>query len=200
MNCSPFRAAGHDTTANALSWTWYLLSRYPNVRERFHQELFDALRGTVRRIANPYRVFPIQERSSKKRCGSIPRLRRFSGWRSRIPVWVAVRSKPDELIIISLWNLQRHPEVWAEPDAFLPERFIDGASAERPRLAFMPFGAGHRTCIGNHFAMIEGPLLLAIIAQRYELHLTPDQTVEPEVAVTVKPKNGLKMMVRKRKN
>ena len=60
----------------------------------------------------------------------------------------------------------------------------------------MPFGAGHRTCIGNHFAMIEGPLLLALIAQRYQLDLAPEQVVEPEVAVTVKPKNGLKMMVR----
>ena len=75
-----------------------------------------------------------------------------------------------------------------------------GASTERPRLASMPFGAGHRTCIGNHFAMIEGPLLLALIAQRYQLDLAPEQVVEPEVAVTVKPKNGLKMMVRKRKD
>jgi cytochrome P450 len=64
----------------------------------------------------------------------------------------------------------------------------------------MPFGAGHRACIGNHFAMIEGPLLLALIAQRYELDLQPGQVIEPEVAVTVKPKNGLKMMVRKRKD
>jgi cytochrome P450 len=62
----------------------------------------------------------------------------------------------------------------------------------------MPFGAGHRTCIGNHFAMIEGPLLLALIAQRYELDVAPGFIVEPEVAVTVRPKNGLKMILRKR--
>ncbi len=108
--------------------------------------------------------------------------------------------KAGSLIIISLWNIQRHQEVWVDPDAFLPERFIGGASTERPPLASMPFGAGHRTCIGNHFAMIEGPLLLALIAQRYQLDLAPEQVVEPEVAVTVKPKNGLTMMVRKRKD
>jgi cytochrome P450 len=64
----------------------------------------------------------------------------------------------------------------------------------------MPFGAGHRACIGNHFAMIEGPLLLALIAQRYELDLAPGPEVQPEVAVTVRPKNGLRMLVRKRES
>jgi cytochrome P450 len=106
--------------------------------------------------------------------------------------------KAGSLVIIGLWNIHRHRDFWAEPEVFRPERFMSGEDANGHRLAWMPFGAGHRACIGNHFAMIEGPLLLALIAQRYELNLLPGQTVEPEVAVTVRPKNGLKMIVRKR--
>ena len=138
-------AAGHDTTANALSWTWYLLSRYPNVRERFHQELFDALGDRTADCESlsrlPYTRAVFEE--ALRLYPPAPALQRMAFKDTSVggcPV------KAGSLIIISLWNLQRHPEVWAEPDAFLPERFIDGASAERPRLAFMPFGAGHRTC------------------------------------------------------
>jgi cytochrome P450 len=106
--------------------------------------------------------------------------------------------KAGSLVIAALWNIHRHPDIWADPEAFRPERFTETTNTARHRLAWMPFGAGHRTCVGNHFAMIEGPLLLALIAQRYELDMPADQLVEPEVAVTVRPKNGLKMMVRKR--
>lgn len=190
-------AAGHETTANALSWTWYLLATHPDVRERLHRELCEALGDRTPDLEFlsrlPYTRAVFEE--ALRLYPPAPALQRKA---FRDTTLGGHPIKAGSLIIISLWNIHRHPDAWAEPDAFLPERFIEGAAAERPRLAYMPFGAGHRTCIGNHFAMIEGPLLLALIAQRYELDLFPDQTVEPEVAVTVRPKNGLKMMVHRR--
>ena len=192
-------AAGHETTANALSWTWYLLAKCPNVRERLHLELSDALNDRMPDLDSLSSLLYTRAvfEEALRLYPPAPALQRRAFRDTSVggcPV------KAGSLIIISLWNIQRHPEVWVEPEVFLPERFMDGASAERPRLASMPFGAGHRTCIGNHFAMIEGPLLLALIAQRYELDLLPGEVIEPEVAVTVKPKNGLKMIVRKRKD
>ncbi len=191
--------AGHETTANALSWTWYLLARHSTVRERFHQELSNVLGNRTPDLDSlprlPYTRAVFEE--ALRLYPPAPALQR----KAFVDTSVAgCPVKAGSLTIISLWNIQRYPAVWVEPNAFLPERFIDDASTVRPRLAYMPFGAGQRTCIGNHFAMMEGSLLLALIGQRYQLDLAVEQVVEPDVAVTVKPKNGLKMMVRKRKD
>jgi cytochrome P450 len=190
-------AAGHETTANALSWTWYLLATHPDARAQLHDELARVLgsRGPamedIPRLAYTRSVFE----ETLRLYPPAPALQRKA---VRDTSLGGCPIKAGSLVIIGQWNIHRHPEFWSEPERFWPERFIETADSARHRLAWMPFGAGHRTCIGNHFAMIEGPLLLALIAQRYEMDVPPGHTVEPEVAVTVRPRNGLKMMLRKR--
>ncbi|MDF0665022.1 MAG: cytochrome P450 [Nitrospira sp.] len=100
------------------------------------------------------------------------------------------------LIMMSTYNLHRHPAFWPDPEQFLPERWLDG---ERPaaRYAYLPFGAGPRACVGLHFASVEGPLLLALIGRRYNLQLD-QKTVEPEFFVTLRPKGGIRMVLQPR--
>lgn len=100
------------------------------------------------------------------------------------------------LVLVGTHNLHRHPAFWTNPDGFLPERWLNG---ERPaiRYAYLPFGAGPRACVGIHFASVEGPLLLALIGRRYDPQLA-QETVESELMVTLRPKGGIKMMLRPR--
>ncbi|MGC3972805.1 MAG: cytochrome P450 [Nitrospira sp.] len=100
------------------------------------------------------------------------------------------------IVLVGLYNLHRHPAFWSDPERFQPERWLDG---ERPpaRCAYLPFGAGPRACVGTHFATVEGPLLLALIGQRYDPQLAQD-SVEPEVMVTLRPKNGIRMTLQRR--
>lgn len=99
-------------------------------------------------------------------------------------------------VLVGTYNLHRHPDFWTSPEQFLPERWLDGG---RPasRYAYMPFGAGPRTCVGLHFASVEGPLLLALIGRHYELHLAQER-VEPHLMVTLRPKGGIRMTLQPR--
>jgi cytochrome P450 len=190
-------AAGHETTANALSWGWYLLAVHPDVRARLCEELTNVLgirRPTIDDIPRLVYTRSVFEETLRL-YPPAPALQRRA---VRDTSLGGCPIRAGSLLVIGLWNIHRHPDFWDQPEAFRPERFEESAEGVRHRLAWMPFGAGHRTCVGNHFAMIEGPLLLALIAQRYEMNLLPGQTVEPEVAVTVRPRNGLKMTIRKR--
>lgn len=190
-------AAGHETTANALSWAWYLLAVHAEVRTRLYEELTNVLGTRSPTIADIPRLVYTRSvfEETLRLYPPAPALQRRT---VRDTSLGGCPIRAGSLVVIALWNIHRHPQFWDEPEAFRPERFGEAAEATRHRLAWMPFGAGHRTCVGNHFAMIEGPLLLAMIAQRYELDLSPGQTVEPEVAVTVRPRKGLKMIVRRR--
>jgi cytochrome P450 len=98
-------------------------------------------------------------------------------------------------LILSQWIIHRHPAYWSEPDAFDPERFL--GSHDRPKFAYFPFGGGPRICIGNHFAMTEGPLVLAALAQRYYFTLVAGQDVQPDPTFTLRPKPGVNVIVRK---
>ena len=190
-------AAGHETTSNALSWTWHLLAQHPHVRQRLQKELDDVLGGRTPGVedlaALPYTQAVLEE--SLRICPPVPAVPRQAAHDTALagfPIPAGSR------IIISIYNIHRHPACWPDPDTFNPERFLPG-HAERPhRLAFMPFGAGPRLCIGNHLAMIEGTLLLAMIAQKYELEPVPGHPVVPEVAITLRPKYGLLMTRRAR--
>jgi cytochrome P450 len=101
-------------------------------------------------------------------------------------------------VLISIYNIHRHPEFWERSVRFEPERFSAERRASHHDLAYIPFGAGQHKCIGNNLAVLEGSLLLAMIAQRYELDLAPGHPVEREVAVTMRPKEGLFMKLRPR--
>ena len=102
------------------------------------------------------------------------------------------------LVFVSPYVTQRHPDLWDNPCGFDPDRFLPEREAARPRFAYFPFGGGPRVCIGNGFAMQEALVLLATLAKRYRLELAPGHPVVPEPLVTLRPKHGMKMFVRRR--
>ena len=95
--------------------------------------------------------------------------------------------------MVSQYVTHRHPEFWPEPDRFHPGRFLPGNAGARPKFAYFPFGGGPRSCIGNHFALMEGTLLLAAIAQRYRVTLVPGQSIVPDTTFTLRPKPGVEV-------
>ncbi len=189
--------AGHETTAKALGWTFYLLDQNPAVADRLHAELDSVLDGripTMQDLPNlPYTEMVLNE-----------------SMRLRSPIWtisrVAVQDDElggyhipaNSLVIISPYALHRHPDFWHAPEQFDPEHFSAENSAQRPPYAFIPFSGGPRLCIGKPFAEMEMKLVLATIAQRYRLRLLPGHTVEPEALVTLRPRNGLPMLLEAR--
>ncbi len=188
--------AGHETVASSLTWTWHLLATHPEAEARLHAELDAVLGGRPPRFAD------------------LPHLRVTrqvveESLRLYPPAWVITRRSlgPDEvaglavpagtLVLISPYVLHRHPGWWADPDAFRPERFAGGAE-DAIRQAYLPFGAGPRLCIGRDFALLEATLLLATLAQRFTL--TPAGLRPPRLLaqVTIQPRGGLPMHVRRR--
>jgi cytochrome P450 len=186
--------AGHVTTANMLTWAWYLLSEHRAIEAELHRELSRALGGRLpaaRDIpALPYTRMVLQET-----------LRLYP------PVWFMSRGAvaDDEVggyqipanatIVISPYLVHRHPAYWTNPEQFNPERFAPEDMADRPSFAYLPFAAGHHVCIGNHLALLEGQLVLATIAQKYKLRLAPGAVVEPEPALTLRVRDRLPMIL-----
>ncbi len=188
-------AAGHETTMNALSWTWYLLSHNPQVEEKLRAELDRVLAGrtpTVEDIPNlPYVDMVIKE-----------------AMRLYPPAWTVGRRAVDDfevegyrlpagqVVLLSQWVLHRLPEVWGDDVLeFKPERFDPEHPQEVPQGAYFPFGLGPRMCIGMPFAQMEARLVLATVAQRFRLRLAPNWPVRPEARVTIRPKYGLRMVL-----
>ncbi|MGE3979136.1 MAG: cytochrome P450 [Nitrospira sp.] len=188
-------AAGHETTANALAWTWYLLATHPEAKARFHEEVDRVLQGRTPHADDlqhlPYTRAIFDE--SLRLYPPAPAVQR----KAATNVTVGGLPLPTgALVLVGTHNLHRHPAFWTNPDQFLPERWLNG---ERPaaRYAYLPFGAGPRACVGIHFASVEGPLLLALIGRRYDPQLA-QETVEPELMVTLRPKGGIRMMLQPR--
>lgn len=184
--------AGHETTANGLAWTLYLLSKNPHAARRLREEVDTVLGDRAPAIAD------------------LPKLQWTSmvikeGLRLYPPAWLIARSPSDDdeiggyfvpkgsLVFVSPYVTHRHPEVWEDPEGFDPERFAPEREAQLPRFAYFPFAGGPRQCIGNRFAMVEAQLVMARIAQRYRLDLVPGHPVIPEPTVTLRPREGLAM-------
>lgn len=182
--------AGHETVANALTWTWYLLARHPEAEARLHEELDRVLGGRTPSFADlgelewtrmvveeAMRLFPPAHTISRTA------LREDSIGGVRVPAGAAVT--------ISIYVTHRNPNLWDEPERFAPERFTPEAVARRHRFAYLPFGGGPRICIGNGLALVEAKAIVATIAQRYRLRLAPGHVVEPVGLVTLRAKNGV---------
>ncbi|KAF3884929.1 MULTISPECIES: cytochrome P450 [Nostocales] len=189
--------AGHETTANALSWTWYLLSKHPEVERRLYAELSEVLGGRVptlfdlknlkytQQVLNEsMRLYPPAWEIGRESIGSD----KFDDY--DIPA--------NSTVILSSYVTHRHPDFWENPEGFDPERFSPLASAGRPQYAYFPFGGGPRTCIGNNFALMEAQLAIADVAQRYRLELVPGHVVVPQPMITLRPRNGIFMTLRPR--
>lgn len=186
--------AGHETTANALTWTWYLLSTHPEVYRRMKEEVDNVLGD---------RTPTFEDLSSLV----YTRMVLDESMRLYPPVWTVSRMAMDDdslgsipvpsgtTVMVCPYAIHRRQDLWRNPEGFDPERFAPGTEKDRHRFAFLPFGAGPRTCLGNHFAIAEGVLALARVAQRFRLEMVPGQTVEPEPMITLRPREALRMVL-----
>jgi cytochrome P450 len=184
--------AGHETTAVALSWTWYLLAQHPEVEATLAAELGSVLGGRLPTVAD------------------LPQLRYAEmvvteSLRLYPPAYTLTRRvheacevgghrvEPETTLVMSQWVVQRDARWFEAPSAFRPERWENDLAKRLPRYAYFPFGGGPRLCIGNTFAMMEATLLLATIAQRFRFALAPGEPVTPMLSVTLRPARGIRM-------
>ncbi|MGH9200495.1 MAG: cytochrome P450, partial [Vicinamibacterales bacterium] len=187
--------AGHETTANALTWTWYLLAKHPAAARKVTEEATRVLEGRAPMVSDlerlPWIAAVIHE-----------------SMRLYPPIWILERHTRDEEVIgghripagssllISPWVTHRHPALWDDPDAFVPARFLDDNGAGRHPFAYVPFGGGPRQCIGSHFALMEAQVIVAMVAQRFRLDLATDARVVPSPGITLRCRGGLPMVLR----
>lgn len=188
--------AGHETTANALTWLWFLLSQHPEVEAKLHSELKTVLSGQPPTVAD------------------IPRLRYteqvvLEALRLYPPVWGMSRTALQECelggyripagttVFLSQWVIQRDPRFFDNPDVFNPDRWADNLKKRLPTFAYFPFGGGPRICIGKAFAQMEAVLLLATIAQNFRLILQKDHPVVLQPTLSLRPKYGMKMLLKR---
>jgi cytochrome P450 len=186
-------AAGHETTANTLAWTLFLLSQSSEWRRRVEREAATAFDGPLESLADrlvdtravieeTLRLYPPIAAISRVALGTDD----LGG----------TQIGRGTLVVISPYVLHRHKRLWDAPDVFDPRRFLREARAKVDRFAYLPFGAGQRTCIGSAFALQEAAIVLATICRRVSLRLAPGQSVWPLLRVTLRPAQGLKMIVR----
>ena len=197
--------AGYETVANALTWTWYLLSENPEAADRMYAEVDAVL--SPQPASSPGGPAPGHRTAT---LADLPNLRYTEmvfaesmrlfppawamGRKSTAPVELGpYRIPPGASFFFSQYILQRSPEYWDEPEAFRPERHTPENKAARHRFVYFPFGAGGRQCIGESFAWMEGILSLATIAQRWRLQLLPGQTIATQAKITLRPKYPMKM-------
>ena len=185
--------AGHETTANAMMWTWYVLSQHPEVEQRLLDEIDTVLQGqpptlaTLRQLTYTKRV--IQE---------VMRL--------YPTVWNMPRTvleddtldgyllKQGSMVMVNIYGLHRHPDLWHEPERFNPDRFEN----EPARFTYIPFGGGPHVCIGNEFAMMEMQLILVQVLQQFRLSLVPDTLVKIKGKATLIAEGGIPMTIERR--
>ena len=191
--------AGHETTAIALSWTFYLLAQNPQVEGRLAAELANVLGGRPPTTADlpslPYTEAVISE-----------------SLRVYPPAWTIARqaTEPFDLgayrfpagtvAVMSQWVMHRDPRFFDAPEEFRPERWLGGLAKRLPRYAYFPFGGGPRLCVGNGFALMEAALILASVAQRYRLELVPGQKIVPQPSITLRPRDGIRMILHRRES
>ncbi|MDZ8082484.1 MAG: cytochrome P450 [Nostoc sp. DcaGUA01] len=187
--------AGHETTSNTLTGAWILLSQYPEVRTQLLTELQQVLGGRSPTIADlpnlrytdmvikeTMRVFPPVYNMARKAAQDCE----IGGY--QVP--------QDCTIIMSQWVMHRNPRYFEDPEVFKPERWANNVEKNLPRGVYFPFGDGPRICIGKSFALMEAVLLLATIAQKFELNLVPDHPIVPQASITLRPAFGVKVTLK----
>jgi cytochrome P450 len=189
--------AGHETTANALNWTWMLLAQNPDKEALLHEELDHVLGGRAPTLAD-LKQLPYTEMVVKESMRLYPPAYSF-GRMAIEDVQIGGYDIPaNSDINIFSYTAQRDPRWWDEPEAFRPERFSPENEKTIPRYAYFPFGGGPRVCIGNSFAMMEARLMLATMAQQFQLRLKPGQKIELDPLITLRPLGGMHMRVEQR--
>jgi cytochrome P450 len=185
--------AGHDTIATALVWTWILLAQHPEAAARIEQEVRAVLGNGVATAADVPSLVMTRAVLSES-------------LRLRPPAWVVARSAvidvelggiqipAGSIVLVSQYLMHRDERFYPNPMTFDPDRWLDDRQAGRPKLAYLPFGAGPRSCIGEGFAWMEGVLLLATFAQRWRLRLVEQETIQPHPKITFRPPPGVRML------
>jgi cytochrome P450 len=189
--------AGHETTAVALTWTFYLLAMHPWAEERLHAELDQVLAGRAPTAADVPRLKytrMVLEESMRL----YPPVHTMSRQAQADDVVAGHPVPKGTDVMVVPWLLHRHRKLWDEADKFDPERFAPQRAGNRHRFAYLPFGAGPRICIGMGFALMEAVLLLARMAQEWRLALAPGQAVVPVGLITLRPRDGLPMRLVRR--
>lgn len=187
--------AGHETTALALTWTWYLVSRHPEVAERLEAEV-DALDGRAPGIADLPRL-PFTERIVRESMRLYPPAYSFGREALENDEITGWRVRAGTTLFVFPWVLHRDPRFFPDPSRFAPDRWTDDFERGLPRLAYIPFGSGPRMCIGREFARMELVLIVAAIAQRCRLEWGSEPPV-PMASITLRPTGGLMATVRRR--
>jgi cytochrome P450 len=189
--------AGHETTANALTWTWYLLSQHPEVEQQLHAELHEALGGRLPAVDDLARL-PYTEMVLHEAMRLYPPAW-ILGRRALSPYPVAGHVVPaGGLILMSQYVMHHDARFFPDPYRFDPLRWTAAARAERPKFSYFPFGGGPRQCIGESFAWMEGILAIATIARRWRMRLVPGHPVEMLPLVTLRPRHGMRMRIEAR--
>ncbi len=197
--CLTLFGAGHETTATALSWTWYLLCQHPESYQKVQQEVDSVLQGRTPTYADLARL-PYCLQVFKEAMRLYPPAYAFSRRALRDVEIDGYLVPTGRIVLLAPYTLHRREEYFPEPEKFDPERFTPEREKQLPRYAYVPFGAGPRICIGLYFAMMEGHLLLATIAQRVSFALVPGQIIRPDPVhhLALRPAGVVNVTVKKR--
>lgn len=189
--------AGHETTANAMAWTFHLLMQHPAAYERVRSEVDGVLGGRQPTMEDLPRL-PYCAQVIKEAMRLYPPAY-IMGRQSIREVELAGETlKQGTVVMVNIFGMHHRAKYFEAPDAFRPERFAPENEKTMVKGSYLPFGGGERVCIGNHFALMEAQLILAVLASRVELTLARDPNVVPEPLVTLRPKDGLAVRVRRR--
>ena len=190
--------AGHETTAQTLAWTWYMLSENPAAEARLHEELRACWADALPEVAD-FGALAVSARGGERSAAAVSR---------RPTSWRALRSSHAQIggydfpagttFLMSQWVMHRDARYFDDPEVFRPERWLDGLADRLPAGAYFPFGDGPRRCIGQGFAMLELGMVIATVAQRFRFKLVPGHRVVPEPLVTLRAKYGIRMTVHAR--
>lgn len=190
-----FLLAGHETTALLLAWTFALLSRHPAVRDRLEAELAQVLDGRAPAAADVGDL-AVTTRVLKEAMRLYPPAYAFARHATRPVTIGGVPVRRGTTVVVSQWVTHRDPRWFDGPDVFDPDRWDGDLERRLPKFAYYPFGGGPHRCIGEHFAMLEATLALAMIAQRYRLDLEPGVDLTPEPLISLRPRDPLWVVAR----
>jgi cytochrome P450 len=198
-NIITFIAAGHETTANALTWSLFLLSRHPAWRDEVESEV-DAVLGERPIEAAQIESLPRVRATLDEAMRLYPPAPSLSREAIAADTLAGEKIQAGTLVVIPPYVLHRHKTLWRDPDHFDPTRFMPGQREAIDRFAYLPFGAGPRTCIGMGFALQEAVIFLATIVKNYRFDLAPGHRVAPVQRLTLRPKGGMPMILKRRAN
>jgi cytochrome P450 len=190
--------AGHETTATTLAWTWYLLGSHRDVMAKMHNEIQTVLNGvrptfeSLPQLQYTRQVFDESIRLCPAGLAMAPRIALEN---DEIQGYFIPKGS---IFTIASYFTWRHPQFWDNPELFNPDRFLPEQANQRPKFAYLPFGAGLHTCIGKNYALMEVTTILAAIVQRFQIELLCDRPIEIDPRFTLRPKYGIKVTVRKR--